>query len=105
MTEFSRRNVLGAAAAGGVFATADQGATWRPFNTGSKAEFFPNADVEYGQDPHRVTQHPLHPDRLYQQNHCGIYRMHRPDEWSPVQIDHSVPPHAQPARKRRSPAK
>ena len=23
--------------------------------------------------------HPLRPDRLYQQNHCGIYRMERPE--------------------------
>jgi hypothetical protein len=24
--------------------------------------------------------HPLNPDRLYQQNHCGIYRLDRPDD-------------------------
>jgi len=67
---------------GGVFASSDQGATWRPMNRGSKAEFFPDADPEYGQDPHCVRQHPLRPDRLYQQNHCGIYRMDLPvEEW------------------------
>ena len=25
-----------------------------------------------------MIQHPLQPDRLYQQNHCGIYRLDRP---------------------------
>ena len=28
-----------------------------------------------GHDPHNLQMHPLQPDRLYQQNHCGIYRM------------------------------
>ncbi|MGO9595437.1 MAG: WD40/YVTN/BNR-like repeat-containing protein, partial [Steroidobacteraceae bacterium] len=31
-----------------------------------------------GHDPHCVVMHPLRPDRLYQQNHCGIYRLDRP---------------------------
>jgi len=34
--------------------------------------------VPFGHDPHCVVQHPLKPDRLYQQNHCGIYRLDRP---------------------------
>ena len=75
---------------GGVFASDDGGATWRPFNRGSQAEFLPDPDVEWGQDPHCVALHPLKPDRLYQQNHCGIYRMDRPeDRW--VRIGESMP--------------
>ena len=67
---------------GGVFASDDQGATWRPLNRGSRADFLPSPFPEYGQDPHRVALHPLRPDRLYQQNHCGIYRMDLPrEEW------------------------
>jgi photosystem II stability/assembly factor-like uncharacterized protein len=65
---------------GGVFATDDQGATWRPFNVGAMADFLPNPYPEYGHDPHCVVQHPLRPDRLYQQSHCGIYRMDLPRE-------------------------
>jgi photosystem II stability/assembly factor-like uncharacterized protein len=65
---------------GGVFRSDDQGATWRPLNAGSRADFFPDPYPEYGQDPHRVALHPLRPDRLYQQNHCGIYRMDLPEE-------------------------
>ena len=33
---------------------------------------------EYGQDPHCMRLHPLRARRLYQQNHCGIYRIERP---------------------------
>jgi len=29
---------------------------------------------------HCMRLHPLAPDRLYQQNHCGIYRLDRPGE-------------------------
>jgi hypothetical protein len=37
---------------------------------------------EYGHDPHCVRLHPLQPDRLYQQNHTGIFRLDRAEgEW------------------------
>ncbi|HEY6430369.1 MAG TPA: exo-alpha-sialidase [Acetobacteraceae bacterium] len=75
-----RRRMYVGMSSGGVFATDDQGATWRPMNRGSLAEFRPDPFPEYGQDPHRVALHPLRPDRLYQQNHCGIYRLDLPDE-------------------------
>ena len=60
----------------------DAGASWRPLNRGVAADFMPDPDPEYGHDPHCVVLHPLLPDRLYQQNHCGIYRLDRPgDTW------------------------
>ena len=62
---------------GGVFESTDKGADWKPLNKGSRADFFPDPLPEYGQDPHCVRMHPLAPDILYQQNHCGIYRMDR----------------------------
>lgn len=62
---------------GGVFESTDKGADWQPLNAGSSADFFPDPWPEYGQDPHCVRQHRLAPDILYQQNHCGIYRMDR----------------------------
>jgi hypothetical protein len=62
---------------GGVFESTDQGADWKPLNAGSRADFFPDPLPEFGQDPHCVRIHPLNPDILYQQNHCGIYRMDR----------------------------
>jgi photosystem II stability/assembly factor-like uncharacterized protein len=70
---------------GGVFESADAGASWKPLNKGVSAEFLPTKDPEFGHDPHCVVQHPLRPDRLYQQNHCGFYRIDRPaDTWERV---------------------
>ena len=65
---------------GGVFESLDRGASWAPLNQGCEADFLPlNTTLEYGHDPHCVRLHPLAPDVLYQQNHCGIYRMQRPE--------------------------
>jgi photosystem II stability/assembly factor-like uncharacterized protein len=63
---------------GGVFESSDAGRSWAPLNEGCEADFLPDPNVPFGHDPHCVVQHPLLPDRLYQQNHCGIYRMDRP---------------------------
>jgi photosystem II stability/assembly factor-like uncharacterized protein len=63
---------------GGVFESSDGGADWAPLNAGCAADFLPEPFPEYGHDPHTVRLHPLRPDRLYQQNHCGIYRLDRP---------------------------
>jgi photosystem II stability/assembly factor-like uncharacterized protein len=62
---------------GGVFESTDGGGDWHPLNAGCVADFLP-ADAEFGHDPHCVRLHPARPDRLYQQNHCGIYRLDRP---------------------------
>jgi hypothetical protein len=41
-------------------------------------------------DPHCIRICPSNPDRLYQQNHCGIYRIDRPsEEW--VRIGRNMP--------------
>jgi hypothetical protein len=65
---------------GGVFESRDGGADWRPLNRGLVADFLPDPNPEFGQDPHCVRLHPAAPDVLYQQNHCGIYRLERPSE-------------------------
>jgi photosystem II stability/assembly factor-like uncharacterized protein len=64
---------------GGVFESTDRGTSWSPLNKGCVADFLPHPDTEYGHDPHCVRLHPHAPDILYQQNHCGIYRMARPE--------------------------
>jgi hypothetical protein len=70
---------------GGSFESLDAGASWKPLNKGVDAEFIPVPDPEYGHDPHCMQLHPLNPDRLYQQNHCGIYRLDRPgDRWERI---------------------
>jgi len=75
---------------GGVFESTDGGADWRPLNSGCAADFLPDPEQAYGHDPHCVEVHPARPDRLYQQNHCGIYRLDRPGErW--LRIGTSMP--------------
>ncbi|HQZ45277.1 MAG TPA: glycosyl hydrolase [Usitatibacteraceae bacterium] len=63
--------------AGGVFETRDRGATWSPLNRGCAADFLPDPSAEYGHDPHCLRVHPVARDVVYQQNHCGIYRLER----------------------------
>jgi len=67
---------------GGIFESTDRGASWAPLNLGVAMDFAPaktdGTEYEYGHDPHCVVQHPTRPDRLWHQNHCGIYRLDRP---------------------------
>jgi hypothetical protein len=75
---------------GGVFESPDRGASWSPLNRGCHAVFLPEPDAEYGHDPHCVSLAPSNPDRLYQQNHCGIYRIDRPSSrW--VRVGEAMP--------------
>ena len=70
---------------GGVFESTDQGNDWRPLNKGVRADFLPDPDPPFGHDPHCVRFAGGRPDRLYQQNHCGIYRIDRPNEaWQDI---------------------
>jgi photosystem II stability/assembly factor-like uncharacterized protein len=70
---------------GGVCESLDKGTTWTPLNRGVAADFMPDPNPEYGHDPHCVRLHPLAPDVLYQQNHCGIYRLERPaTDWARI---------------------
>lgn len=76
---------------GGVFESPDLGASWKPFNRDVEANFMPDdKPPEFGQDPHCVRQHPMTPDVLWQQNHCGIYRVERPsDRW--IRVGDNMP--------------
>jgi photosystem II stability/assembly factor-like uncharacterized protein len=60
----------------GVFHSADGGATWEPRNGGTRNDYMPDDQryPEFGQCVHCVVMAPGVPDRLYQQNHCGMYR-------------------------------
>lgn len=59
----------------GVFRTDDGGATWQTQNKGVRAEFQPEKYPEFGQCVHHLVAAATNGDRrLYQQNHCGVYR-------------------------------
>jgi len=75
----------------GVLESTDQGAGWKPLNKGVLCpDIMPDPDAEVGQEPHCMRIQPLNPDRLYQQNHCGVYRMDRAEGvW--VRIGENLP--------------
>ena len=61
--------------AAGVFRSEDRGESWTPANKGTAADFMPDDPYpELGQCVHKVLLHPAKPERLWQQNHCGVYR-------------------------------
>lgn len=65
-----------AISAAGVFHTADGGTTWQTRNRGTRNDYKPEDQryPEFGQCVHCLVMAPAMPDRLYQQNHCGMYR-------------------------------
>jgi photosystem II stability/assembly factor-like uncharacterized protein len=64
-----------AISAAGAFRSDDGGETWTPINQGVAADFFPdNPFPEVGQCVHKLLAHPARDGRLWQQNHCGVYR-------------------------------
>ena len=67
-------SALVAMSTGGVYRTADGGSSWTASNTGIKAAFLPDPWPEFGQCVHKVARDPADPDRLYAQNHNGVYR-------------------------------
>ncbi len=69
---------------GGTFESLDEGASFTPMNLGVRADFLPDPDPAFGHDPHCVRLS-ADPDRLYQQNHTGIFRIDRPaTRWTEI---------------------
>jgi len=70
---------------GGVHESLDRGRSWSVLVKGMEVvEGFDAANIAF-HDPHCVQLCPSNPDRLYQQNHCGIYRIDRPSkEWTRI---------------------
>jgi photosystem II stability/assembly factor-like uncharacterized protein len=75
---------------GGVHESSDGGQTFAPLVEGMEVVAgFDAAEVAF-HDPHCLQLCPSNPDRLYQQNHCGIYRLDRPGKrWT--RIGRSMP--------------
>lgn len=66
-----------AMSSGGVHESRDAGLSWTPLVKGLEViEGVDPADLSC-HDPHCMRLCPSNPDRLYQQNHCGIYRLDR----------------------------
>jgi photosystem II stability/assembly factor-like uncharacterized protein len=68
------RRMMIAISTAGAYRTDDGGATWQARNEGVRAEFLPDKYPEFGQCVHKIARHPSTPDRLFLQNHWGLYR-------------------------------
>jgi hypothetical protein len=70
---------------GGVHESLDGGLTFAPLVEGLETVEGLDASNVAFHDPHCVRYCPSNPDRLYQQNHCGIYRLDRPGtKWTRI---------------------
>ncbi len=82
-----RRMLIGISAAG-IFATNDEGNSWRMYDAGirhfGKQEFFDREDL--GTCVHKMVRDPNDPTVVYQQNHTGTYRRARGDAgWTVIE--------------------
>ena len=59
---------------GGVYQSADKGASWNVSNKGVKAYFLPDPFPEFGQCVHKIVRHPQNKETFFLQNHHGVYR-------------------------------
>lgn len=79
-----------AMSSGGVHESLDAGRSWAPIVHGLEVvENLDPVNIAF-HDPHCVRLCPSQPNRLYQQNHCGIYRLDRPSkQW--IRIGDNMP--------------
>jgi photosystem II stability/assembly factor-like uncharacterized protein len=72
---------------GGVYRTDDGGENWQPRNVGVRAQFMPEGQryPEWGQCVHKIASHPSNPQRMYLQNHWGLYKSENGgDSWTDI---------------------
>lgn len=69
-----RKRMFIAISTAGAYRTDDGGTSWQARNQGVRAEFLPDKYPEFGQCVHKMVQHPAQPQRLFLQNHWGLYR-------------------------------
>lgn len=59
---------------GGVYHSSDYAKSFAPANSGVSAYFLPDPSPEFGQCVHKVARDGAVPERMYLQNHRGVYR-------------------------------
>ena len=84
------KHLLFAMSGGGVHESRDGGSSFSALIKGLEVVEGLDPGTITFHDPHCVRLCPSRPDRLYQQNHCGVYRLDRPsEEW--VRIGKKIP--------------
>lgn len=88
----NKKRLFVAISTGGVYRTDDGGDNWQPRNVGVRAQFLPPDQQypEWGQCVHKIVSHPSNPQRLFLQNHWGLYKSDDGgDSW--IDIANGVP--------------
>jgi serine/threonine protein kinase len=81
----NKQRMYVAISAGGVYRTDDGGHSWSTQNRGIRATFMPNKHPEFGQCVHKIVMHPVRPERLFLQNHWGLYRSNdHAENWTDI---------------------
>lgn len=65
--------LLVAVSTAGVIETTDGGKTWRSRNRGMTMEHTPEPEAEWGHDTHFIDVCATQPERVWQQNHVGVF--------------------------------
>ena len=84
-------HLLFAMSSGGVHESFDSGLSWATLTEGMEVVGGLDASILTFHDPHCVRMCPSEPGRLYQQNHCGIYRLDRPGGGTWQRIGRKMP--------------
>jgi len=83
----NNKRLFVAISTGGVYRTDDGGENWQPRNQGVRAQFMPPDQQypEWGQCVHKIVSHPASPQRLFLQNHWGLYKSENGgDSWTDI---------------------
>ena len=84
------QRMLVAISAAGNYRTDDGGQTWQAKNRGIRVVHGPDKFPEFGHCVHKVVMHPSRSERMFLQNHWGLYRSDDAgDSWH--DIAHGVP--------------
>jgi hypothetical protein len=83
----NNKRLFVAISTGGVYRTDDGGENWQPRNQGVRAQFLPpdHQYPEWGQCVHKIVSHPANPQRMFLQNHWGLYKSENGgDSWTDI---------------------
>lgn len=81
----NRERVYVAVSSGGVYRTDDGGKSWLARNNGVRVTFMPEKYPDFGQCVHKIAMHESRPERLFLQNHWGVYRSeNHGDSWQDI---------------------